>query len=95
MFVCALLLWLCRRALRCRRRFARRIAYRRRMALLTLKQDAERTFFLAMMTTATEATLTRKTIWTKCRNQGYFENCVGNWDADGFKRNFRISKATF
>lgn len=66
------------------------------MAQLTLKQDAERSFFLAAVTTAAmEATLTRKTIWTKCRNQGFFENCVRSWDADEFKINFRVSKATF
>ena len=66
------------------------------MAQLTLKQDAERAFFLAaMMTAATEATLTRRTIWTKCRNQRFFDESVRSWDADKFKRNLCVSKATF
>ena len=67
------------------------------MAQLTLKQDAERAFFLAaMMTAATEATLTRlRTVWTRCRNQRFFNESVRSWDSDEFKRNFRVSKATF
>ena len=66
------------------------------MAQLTLKQDAERAFFLAAMMTATmEATLTRRTIWKKCRNQRFFDESVRSWDADEFKRNFRVGKATF
>ena len=50
------------------------------MKQLMLKQDAERSFFLAaMMTTATEATLTRRTIWMKRRNQAFLvapNNCL-------------------
>ena len=92
MFICALFWWRRRRSLRGRKQF-----FWRRMAQLTLKQDVERAFFLAaMMTAATEATLTRlKTVWTKCRNQRFFNESVSSWDADEFKRNFCVSKATF
>ena len=31
----------------------------------------------------------------KRRNQGFFEECIESWDADEWKRNFRVSKATF
>ena len=66
------------------------------MDKLTQMQDAERSFFLAaMMTAATEATLTRRTVWTKPRNQSFYDGSVRNWDADEFKRNFRVSKSTF
>ena len=51
------------------------------MTQLMLKQDAERSFFLAaMMTAATEATLTRRTIWTKRRNQAFFKEYVRSCD---------------
>jgi len=66
------------------------------MARLTLTQDAERAFFLAaMLTAAAEATQTRRTIWTKRRSQNFFVECIKNWEEDEWKRNFRVSRATF
>ena len=66
------------------------------MAKLMLRQNAERAFFLAAMTTATmEASLTRRTTWTKRRSQSFFYECISNWDADEWKRNFRVSRTTF
>ena len=43
----------------------------------------------------TEATLTRRTIWTKSRNQSFYIERVRNWDAQKFKRNFRINRQHF
>lgn len=66
------------------------------MVELTLRQDAEQAFFLAtMMTAATEATLMRRTTWAKRRSQSFFEECINSWNADEWKRNFRVSRATF
>ena len=48
-----------------------------------------------MMTAATGATLMQRTIWAKRRSQSFFEECINNWDADEWKRNFRVSRATF
>ena len=80
LFICALLWWRRRCVLQRRRHFVKRMAFRRRMKQLMLKQDAERSLFLAaMMTAATKVTLTRRTIWMKRRNQAFLvapNNCL-------------------
>ena len=91
-FVCVLLWWRRRRALRHRRRIAKRMAYKRRMTRLTLMQDWY--FLAAMLNVAAEVTQTRRTIWTKLRSQSFFVECIKNWE-DEWKRNFCVSRATF
>ena len=86
-FVCVLLWWWPRHTLCRRRRFMRRLVWRRRNARLMLRQDAERAFFLAvMMTPAMEASLAWKTTCAQ-RSQSFFYECISNWDTDEWKQN--------
>ena len=49
--------------------------------------------FLAMMTTATtKATLLRRTIWTKCRNLGFFKETIRSWNAHKVKELTELTK---